>query len=253
VGLSARGLRAAAGAAVVLLSAGALQAQAPASPGQRYRQAGDLIRTGDALGGIAIYRSLAASGLESGSLYWNWAQAAAARGEAGEALWAVLRGREVEPGDRSLLRELERLREAANLDPAELAPEPMAALARFARRFHLGWLALGLAVLSLAAHLVGRLRPALTWPARAAWAAAALALLAAAAPLAGATARPTGVVVRRGAPLLDGASATAHSIGALRQGEVVPLLESGAAYLRVEDSSGARGWAHRDDVWPLSN
>jgi len=253
VGLSARGLRAAAGAAVALLAAGALQAQAPASPGQRFRLAGDLIRTGDALGGLAIYRQLAASGLESGSLYWNWAQGAAARGEAGEALWAVLRGREVEPGDRSLVRELERLREAANLDPAELAPEPMAAVARFARRFHLGWLALGLAVLSLAAHLVGRLRPALTLPARAAWAAAALALLAAAAPLAGATARPTGVVVRRGAPLLDGASATAHSIGALRQGEVVPLLESGAAYLRVEDSSGARGWAHRDDVWPLSN
>jgi hypothetical protein len=253
VGLSARG-RSAVLAAVLALFAGAARAQAPAAPAppaERFRQAGDLIRAGDVLGGLALYRGLAASGLESGSLYWNWAQAASARGEAGEALWAVLRGREVEPGDRALGRELERLREAANLDPAELAPEPLAALARLARRLHLAWLALALAVLSLAAHALGHLRPALTWPARAAWMAAALALLAAAAPLAGAAARPTGVVVRRGAPLLDGASGAAHAIGSLRQGEVVPVLERGADYVRVEDSSGARGWAHRDDVWAL--
>jgi hypothetical protein len=244
-------------AAVVLLAgvsmvpSGATGAQPLASADGRFREAGELVRSGDALRGIDAYRELAASGHESGSLYWNWAQAASSRGETGEALWAVLRGREVEPGDRALGRELERLREAANLDPAELAPEPVAALARAGRRFHLDWLAIALAAVSVAAHAAARSWPGRTWPARAAWTAAALALLAAAVPLAGASARPTAVVVRRGAPLLDGASPAARPIGALRQGEVVPVLERSDAYLRVEDSAGARGWAHGDDVWPL--
>jgi hypothetical protein len=249
VGVSARG-RAAVMAAACALAAGAAGADATAAA-QRFREAAERVRAGDALQAIAIYRELAASGLESGSLYWNWAQAASARGEAGEALWAVLRGREVDPGDRSLAREVERLREAANLDPAELTPEPVAVLARVGRRFHLDWLALALALASVAAHSAGRWLPARVWPARAAWAAAALALLAAAVPVAGATARPTAVVVRRGAPLLDGASPIARPVGALRQGEAVPVIERSAAYLRVEDSSGARGWAHVDDVWPL--
>jgi hypothetical protein len=241
-------------AAGSLAPRGGLRAQtqpAAASPAEAFRRAGDLIRSGDALRGLAMYRLLAASGFESGSLYWNWAQAASARGELGEAVWAILRGREVEPGDRALSRELERLREAANLDPAELAPEPLAALGRLARRFDLGWAALVLAALSLAAHVVAHLRPAKVWPARAAWALGALAVIAAIAPVGAAMARPTGVVVRRGAPLLDAASGAARSIGALRQGEVVPVLERSAEYLRVEDSAGARGWAHRDDVWPL--
>jgi hypothetical protein len=250
MGLSARAM-AAVGLAAAVLPAAAARAQAPSAAGERFRRAGELVRSGDALGGLAIYRELATSGLESGSLYWNWAQAAAARGELGEALWASLRGREVDPGDRALGREVERLREAANLDPAELSPEPMAALARLSRRAYLGWAALGLALLSVAAHVIARLRPGMAWAPRAAWAAGALALLAAVAPVAGATARPTGVVVRRGAPLLDAASSAARSIGALRQGEVVPVLERSDAYVRVEDSSGARGWAHRDDVWPL--
>jgi hypothetical protein len=236
-------------AAAALLACAAARADTAAAPAERFREAGTLVRGGDALKGLAIYRELAAAGLESGSLYWNWAQAAAARGETGEALWALLRAREVEPSDRSLHRELERLREAANLDPAELTPEPLAVLARTARRFHLGWMALALALLSLAAHAAAQLLPARRWLPRAALAAAALSLLAGAIPLAGATARPTGVVVRRGAPLLDGASPTAHPIGSLRQGEAVPVLERSADYVRVEDSSGARGWAHADDVW----
>jgi hypothetical protein len=252
VGVRARAVAAGLLAAALLPGAAArAQDAAASSAAERFRHAGELVRAGDALGGLAIYRELATSGLESGSLYWNWAQAASARGEVGEAVWAVLRGREVDPGDRALSRELERLREAANLDPAELSPEPMAGLARLSRRAHLGWVALALMVISLAAHLIARRRPGSVWAPRAAWAAGALALLAAVAPIAGATARPTGVVVRRGAPLLDAASAAARSIGALRQGEVVPVLERSDAYVRVEDSSGARGWAHRDDVWPL--
>ena len=61
-------------------------------------------------------------------------------------------------------------------------------------------------------------------------------------------ARPTAVVVRRGAPLLDAASPTAEATGSLREGEVVPVLQASGAWLRIEDNAGARGWAHADDV-----
>jgi len=222
-----------------------------ATPAERFREASELLRGGDALKAITIYRDLAAAGQESGSLYWNWAQAAAARGELGEALWAMLRAREIDPADSVLNREIQRLREAANLDAAEISPEPLAVLARAGRRFHLGWLVIALAALSLASHVCVRLLPARRWPAPAAWAGLSLALVVGAVPVAGSWARPTGVVVRRGAPLLDAASTAAHPIGTLRQGEVVPLVERSADYLRIEDSSGARGWAHRDDVWPV--
>ena len=221
------------------------------TPADRFRAAGEQLRAGDALKAVAIYRDLAASGVESASLYWNWAQAASARGELGEALWAMLRAREIDPGDRALPREIQRLRESVNLDSAEIAPEPLAALARASRRFRLGWLVVALAGISLASHVGLRLLPAHRWPAPTAWATLALALALASVPLAGSLARPTGVVVRRGAPLLDSASPTAGVIGSLRQAEVVPLLERSEDYMRVEDSSGARGWAHADDVWPL--
>jgi hypothetical protein len=221
------------------------------TPEERFRAAGEYLRAGDAVKAVATYRDLAASGVASASLYWNWAQAASARGETGEALWALLRAREIDPGDRALPREIQRVREAANLDPAEIAPEPLAGLARTGRRFGIGWLVVLLAILSLASHVAVRLMPAHRWPVPAAWTALVLALALGAVPVTGALARPTGVVVRRGAPLLDSASPTARPLGSLRQAEVVPLLETTASYVRVEDSSGARGWAHRDDVWPL--
>jgi hypothetical protein len=75
-----------------------------------------------------------------------------------------------------------------------------------------------------------------------------LGLLAAAVPAVASLARPTATVVRRAAPLLDAASPTAETTGSLREGEVVPVLESAGAWLRVEDNAGARGWAHGDDV-----
>jgi hypothetical protein len=243
-----RAVRAVAGAVLVAALGAPAGAQTPA---ERFRAAGELLRAGDAPKAIAIYRELSGAGVESASLYWNWGQAASARGETGEALWAVLRAREIDPGDRALPREIQRLREAANLDPAEIAPEPLSALARASRRFQLGWLVIALGLVSLAAHAAARHLPAHRWPAPTAWAALALAFLLGLVPLSGSLARPSAVVVRRGAPLLDSASATAHAIGSLRQAEVVPLLETSADYLRVEDSSGARGWAHRDDVWPL--
>jgi hypothetical protein len=242
-------MKAAAGAVLAMALAAGAGAQTPA---ERFRAAGEQLRAGDAPKAIAIYRDLAAAGVESASLYWNWAQAASARGEVGEALWALLRAREIDPGDRALPREIQRLREAANLDPAEIAPEPLAGVERASRRFRLGWAVVALAALSLASHLAVRLFPAHRWPAPAAWTSGGLALVLGAVVLGGALARPTGVVVRRGAPLLDSASTTAHPIGSLRQAEVVPVLERSEDYVRVEDSSGARGWAHRDDVWPLT-
>ena len=221
---------------------------APADPEQRFRDATSLARSGDAAAAIAVYRELAAAGRESGSLYWNWAQAAEARGAAGEALWALLRGREVEAGDAAAGREIERLRSALNLDPAELSPSPLAPVARAARRLHLGALAALLLLASLAAHAGARFARTLRWPVPAAWVSLVLGTAAATVVVLGSLAPPTAVVLRRDAPLVDAASPTASALGAMREGEVVPVLDASGPYIRVQDSSGARGWAHADDV-----
>jgi len=123
----------------------------------RYQAANEAARTGDLLRAIEGYREIAAGGDESASLYWNWAQAASSRGDQGEALWALLRARELDPGDRAVRRDVEAVRESLNLDPAEIAPEPLAAAARLARRFHLDLLAAALLLLSLAAVLAATL------------------------------------------------------------------------------------------------
>jgi hypothetical protein len=231
------------------LLAAALASPLVAAPAaERFRGANDLVRAGDYPKAIAVYGELAASGEESASLYWNWAQAATARGASGEALWALLRARELDPGDRAVVRDVERLREALNLDPAEIAPEPLAAAGRAARRFHLDLVALGLLALSVGAHALVRLRPGVRWALATARATFVLGLLAALVPVAASFARPTAAVVRRGAPLLDAASPTAETTGSLREGEVVPVLEASGVWLRVEDNAGARGWAHIDDV-----
>jgi hypothetical protein len=214
----------------------------------RFREANDLVRAGDYPKAIALYGELAASGEESASLYWNWAQAATARGVQGEALWALLRARELDPGDRAVMRDVERLREALNLDPAEVAPEPLAAAGRFARRFRLDLVALALLALSLAAHGLVRIRSGFRAAGLVAWCTLVLGLLAAAVPVAASFARPTATVVRRGAPLLDAASPTAEPTGTLREGEVVPVLEASGEWLRIEDNAGARGWAHVADA-----
>ncbi len=212
-----------------------------------FRQGNELARAGDYPKALATYRELAEAGAEGPSLYWNWAQAASARGAQGEALWALLRARELDPGDLAVSREIERVREAVNLDRAEIAPDPLAAASRFARRFRLDLVAVALLGLSVLAHLVSRFTAA-RWGAAAAVLAFGLGLLAAAAPVAGSFARPTAVVVRRAAPLLDQASPTAETVGSLREGEVVPVLDASGEYVRIEDSSGARGWAMGSDV-----
>jgi hypothetical protein len=237
---------------LVALALGLLVALAPgagsATPDGRFDQANDLARTGDYPKAISLYRELAASGHESASLYWNWAQAASGRGDQGEALWALLRARELDPGDRAVRRDVETLRESLNLDPAEIAPEPLAAAARLARRLRLDVIGVALLALSLLAHGLVRLLPGSRWPLPLGWITLSLGLLAAAAPIAGMLARPTGTVIRRGAPLLDAASPSAEPIGTLREGEVVPILEPSGDWLRIEDASGARGWAHVADV-----
>ena len=224
-----------------------------ADPAARFREGNELFRAGDYPKAIEAYRDVAGEGAESASLYWNWAQAALAQGRTGEALWALLRGRELEPGDRAVSREIERLREAANLDPAEIAPTPLAAVRRVSRRFHLDLVALVLLAASVVLHAFARRA---LGPGRLATAAdltLGLGILLAAAPLAGAFTRPTAVVVQGGAALLDAASPTASTIGALREGEVVVVLGRGEGYVRLEDSSGARGWASTDAARPLDS
>jgi Bacterial SH3 domain len=235
-------------AAVLLLMTVPHPLSAAGDPAVRFRDAAEAVRAGDYPKATAIYRELAAAGAESASLYWNWAQAAAARGATGEALWALLRGREVEPSDAATVREVERLREAANLDAAELSPEPVAALARLSRRFHLGLAALVVLAASIAIRLGDQLAAGTRRATSIAWAALALGVSLSAVAFVGTFARPTGVVLRRNAPLLESASPTAESVGSLREGEVVPILSESGDYLRVEDSSGARGWASAADV-----
>jgi SH3 domain-containing protein len=239
------------GAALAIgLGLGAAALAAP-SAADRFREANEKVRAGDYPKGIALYEEIAGTGAESASLYWNWAQAASARGAQGEALWALLRARELDPSDRAVLRDIERLREGANLDRAEIAPEPLAALARASRRYRLDLLAALLLGASLATHAVRLLRPSAGGLRVPSWTALVLGIVVAAAPVTGALARPTGAVVRRGAPLFDAASPTAEPVGTLREGEVVPILEASGDYVRVEDSSGARGWASASDVRPV--
>lgn len=221
---------------------------AAAAPGERFREANEAARGGDYPKAIAGYAELAASGAESASLYWNWAQAAAARGATGEALWGLLRARELEPGDAAVAREIGRVMEAANLDAAEIAPEPLAALGRWCRRLHLALAAMCLAGLSVALHGAARAWPRSRRLPGLSLSVLGLAALVGALPIAASFARPTAVVVRRGAPLLDAASPAAGSVGSLREGEVIPVLQESAGFLRVEDSSGARGWASAQDV-----
>jgi tetratricopeptide (TPR) repeat protein len=229
----------------LLLAAAALAAEPAAD---RFREANDLVRAGDYPRAIAIYGELARSGSESATLYWNWAQAALARGAHGEALWALMRARELDPGDRAVVRDVERLREALNLDPAEIAPEPLAVAGRFARRFRLDLAAAILLAASVAAHALVRAGPRLGAASGIAWGALVLGLVAAAVPAAASLARPTATVVRRGAPLFDAASPSANPTGTLREGEVVPVLDTSGDWLQVEDNAGARGWAHVADV-----
>ena len=233
------------------LALAATAAELAATPEERFREANRLVQSGDVPLGIAAYREIASAGQESAALYWNWSQASGARGDLGEALWALLRARELDPSDAAIHREIVRLRQVANLDAAELSPVPLSGLGRFARRLHLGVLAVLLLGASVVFHAASRVLRLARWPVAAAWVALIVGCLLAGVPVLASLSQPTGVVVRRGAQLLDAASPSGNALGALREGEVVPVLGSSGAWVRLQDSSGARGWASSDDVWRL--
>jgi hypothetical protein len=218
------------------------------TPQARFAAANAVARSGDTPKAIASWAALATSGLESASLYWNWAQAASARGGRGEALWALLRARELDPTDRAVGREIERVRESLALDAAEVAPDPRPFIVRWGRWLRLDLLAAALLATSLLARGLGNVS---RWRRRArasSWAAGIAGTLLVVSLWAASTAGAQAVVIRKGAPLLDGASPAAEAVGVLREGEVLPVLEASGEFLRVEDSSGARGWAHVEDV-----
>jgi uncharacterized membrane protein (DUF2068 family) len=243
------------GALLLALAALALALVTPLlaqTPEARFRAANAEARGGDLPRALQAYRELAASGHESASLYWNWGQAAAAHQAYGEALWALLRARELEPSDRALGREIERVRGLAGLDAAELAPEPLDPVRRLSRRLHLDLAAVCLLAGSVLLHGLARRAGGAGLLARGGWAALLAGALLALPPLVAAAARPTAVVVGKGAPLLAAAADSAEPVGTLREGEVVPVLERSAAFLRLQDSSGARGWAREGDVRPLA-
>lgn len=237
--------------AVLGITAGTARAAAT-GPEQRFREATTFMRGGDVPGALAIYRELAAGGHESVNLYWNWAQGAAARGQTGETMWALLRAREAGPADAAVEREIERLRQTLHLELAELNPVPTAGLGRIIRRFHLGTIAGLLLLASLGFHALARRRLPLLWPKVAGWAAPTLGLTLAVLTFAAAASRPTAVITTRDAALLDAASPTASSVATLREGEVVPVLDTAGSFLRVQDSSGARGWVRASDAWSLA-
>ncbi len=222
-----------------------------ASPEDVFRVANAHARSGDYPKACVMYQQLAGSAPDSASLYWNWAQVAAARGAAGESLWALLRAREADPWDPAVAREIERVREGLNLDAAEIEPEPLAALARGVRPLRLEWSVLVLLLVSLLSQTCAQVARDARWKTRSRWAAwgilgLALALFGLSA--LAVTASSTGVVVRRNAPLLEAASATASPVGVLREGEVLPIRGQSGEYLKVQDSSGARGWVASGDL-----
>jgi hypothetical protein len=220
------------------------------SPAERFRRANEAARAGDYPRAVAGYRELAGAGERSASLYWNWAQVSQAQGARGAAMWALMRARELEPSDPATSRAIERLREELGLEAAEITPEPLAGLRRVASFLHFELLAGVLLVLSLGVGIARRVTGADRGRALA-WASFLVGAIVALAALLGSAARPTAVVLRRNAPLLEAASTTAEAVGTLREGEVVPILAQSAGYLRLQDSSGARGWASEEAVAPL--
>ena len=225
--------------ATLLGSLAAAQSEAPTAVFRRGNEHAARSRWDDA---IVEYGRLAKDGVEAPSLYWNWAQAASASGRKGEALWAFMSGRELTPGDASMIREVERLRGELGLDPSEVSLGFLGDLRILARRFRFDVLAI-IAFLSSIIAVVGkRSRSSLSR-------ASLLAGLLLAAPfVAGSWREPRGVVVHKDAPLMDAARNDAVALASLREGEVVPLLGEEGEYVKIQDASGARGFALKTDV-----
>lgn len=228
-----------------------LAPSADAAPADDFHLAAEALRAGDAPRALSLYQGLAAAGHETASLDWNRAQAARRAGQPGEAMWALLRARELAPFDRGVAREIDRLRTELGLEPAELAPSPWGSARRLARGVRLDLVAAALLLLSLVFHAVARRARAARWPLRALWGCLLLGTLAASVVFAGHAGRPLAVVARADASLYESASPDAAPLGSLREGEVVPVLAESGDWLRVEDSSGGRGWARREHAWMI--
>ena len=226
-------------AATGLASLAAAQSEAPSAVFRRGNEHAARSRWDEA---TVEYARLAQDGVKAPSLYWNWAQAASASGRKGEALWALMRGRELAPGDASMIREVERLRGELGLDPSEVSLGFLGDLRMLARRFRFDVLTIAAFLLSLFAVMGRRPRASLSLGAL------RLGLLLALPFVAGSWREPRGVVVQKDAPLMDIARNDAVALANLREGEVVPLLGEEGEYVRIQDASGARGFAHKSDV-----
>jgi hypothetical protein len=215
------------------------QAEAPTVVFRRGNENAAHSRWDDA---ILEYGRLAESGVGAPSLYWNWAQAASASGRKGEALWALMRARDLTPTDTSMIRETERLRGELGLDPSEMSLGLLGDLRMLARRFRFDGLAIAALFLSVLALLGKKPRASLSLGSL------LLGLLLATPSFLGSWREPRGVVVQKDAPLVDAPRTDALALANLREGEVVPLLGEEGDYVRIQDASGARGFAHKNDV-----
>lgn len=225
--------------ATLLACLASAQSEAPENVFRRGNEHAARSRWDDAL---VEYNRLAKEGVKAPSLYWNWAQAASASGRKGEALWALMRGRELTPADSGMIREVERLRGELGLDPSEVSLGFLGDLRMLARRFRFDALASVAFLISMAAAMGKKSRSFLSLVAL------LVGLLLGAPFVAGSWREPRGVVVQKDAPLMDVARTDAVALANLREGEVVPLLGEEGEYVKIQDASGARGFAHKDDV-----
>ena len=214
----------------------------PAAPEDVFRTGNEHAAKGRFDEALLEYGRLERSGVSAPSLFWNWAQVASASGKKGETLWALLRARQLAPVDPSVRRETERVRLELGLDPAETSLGLVGDLALLARRNRFDVLALLCLILSLVLLALGKPRLGLSRILILAGA-----LLALPYPLER-WSDPRGVVVRKDAPLVDIPRADAVHLASLREGEVVPLLGEEGEYVKIQDASGARGFALRSDV-----
>jgi hypothetical protein len=229
--------------AVVLWATPVLaQTEAPSAVFRRANENASRSRWDDA---IADYGRLARAGVRAPSVYWNWAQAASASGRKGEALWALLCARALSPTDSSINRELERLRAELGLDPSEVSLGLLGDARIIALRFRFDWLAGTAVLLSIGSLFRKQKHPPLSL------ASLLIGVLLITPVLAASGAERRGVVVQKDAPLVDTPSQDAVALANLREGEVVPLLGEEGDYLKIQDASGARGFAHQNDVRKL--
>lgn len=207
-----------------------------------FRDANEKAARGQWQGALEGYRTLGREGVRAPSLYWNWAQTASAGGRKGEALWAYMAARHVSPRDPGVTREIERLRAELGLDPSEISLGLEGDARLLARRMRFDIMAVVVLLVSIALLFLRKPRPA-----------AAAGLLVVGLLLLGpyhfgTWRQARGVIVQKDAPLLDDARDEAVALANLREGEVVPILEEVGDFVKIQDASGARGFAHRDDV-----